>query len=415
MITRADADAVAAAWARSESLTRDREFRATVEEFDLGFAVRTASVRRLFSPSEVGTGVRVIDRATGRVSTWPNWPAETLEQIYREQRAEIVDPPKTADPEVQLRREIHRRTAPSVAAHATVQGRVYIARGAKGDQELVHHPLVREQMAGQTPQETVRGCERHAELIVCSDALHDVDRRRALDGLAPLALDEARRVLGGSLFETFQIQPPGDELAGKPNEPCESCVHVLTRLALLPWSNTGSLHPVVAPPRPNPDPSRFSDVTASELLHAGWRPAAAPDIQAEMAETMAEDIVAVNGREFRHQAFPAVYEAYGHTGMLVITRRAPGVDQRSQAFEICSDRGRHFADVLHEFGQVIRARLFPLGRVGYESLLAIDEHGRVFHLDQAGEWFVAGGYVEALETLIQGRRTHRVRDDGTWG
>lgn len=414
MITRADAEAVAAAWARSESLTRKREYQPVVEEFDSGFAVKTVAAGR-FSQSEVGTGVRVIDRATGRVSTWPNWPSETLREVYREQRPAIVDPPRTADPEIGLRREIHRRTAPGVAAHATVQGRVYVAHGAKGDQKLEHHPLVLERLAGQTPQETVRGCERHAELIVCSDALHDVDRRRALDGLAPLTLDEARQVLGESLFETFQIQPPGDDLAGRPNEPCESCVHVLTQLALLPWESTGALTPVVAPGRPSPDPSRFSDVTASELLRAGWRPGAEPDVQAEMAETMAEDIVEVSGQEFRHEAFPAVYQAYAHTGMLVITRRAPGTDQRTQAFEICSDRGRHYADVLHEFGRVIGARLFPLGRLNYESLLAIDEHGRVFHLDQAGEWFVAGSYVEALETLIQGRRTHRVSDDGTWG
>jgi hypothetical protein len=101
MITRADADAVAAAWARSESLAKGREHRATVEEFDLGFAVKTTAVRRLFSPSEVGAGVRVVDRATGRVSTWPNWPLATLQEVYREQRGDIVDPPKTADPELQ--------------------------------------------------------------------------------------------------------------------------------------------------------------------------------------------------------------------------------------------------------------------------------------------------------------------------
>src|SRR5690349_21381143 len=115
MITRAEADAVAAAWARSASAAGGREHRATVEESGLGFAVRTGPAGGELSPSGVGTGVRVIDRATGRVSTWPNWPSGTLWEVYAERRGEVVDPPRTADPEVQLRREIHRRAAPGVA------------------------------------------------------------------------------------------------------------------------------------------------------------------------------------------------------------------------------------------------------------------------------------------------------------
>jgi hypothetical protein len=296
-----------------------------------------------------------------------------------------------------------------------VQGRVYIARGAKGDQKLNHHRLVLERLAEQSPQETVRGCERHAEMIVCSDALHDVDRRRGLDGLPPLTLDEARQVLGESLFETFQILPPGAENAGEPNIPCATCSYVLTQLALLPWGSTGALQHDIAPQRPNPEPARFSDVTAAELLNGRWKPETPYEIRYGMAEVMAGDVVKTRGQEFRHEPFPAVYEAFGLTGKLLVKRRAPGVEQRVQLFEIWSMPVRHTADVLHEFGQVIGARLFPLGRVNFESVLAIDEHGRVFHLDQAGEWFVADTYVEALETLVQGRRTYRVRDDGTWG
>jgi hypothetical protein len=414
MITRTDADAVAAAWAHAESLARGREHRAVLEEFDLGYAVRTATVRRLFSPSELGTGVRVIDRETGRVSNWPNWPIETLRQQYREKRGEVVDPPRTADPELQLRREARRKVAPSVAAHATVDGRVYIARGAKGDQELGHHRLVLERLAEQTPQETVRGSERHAELIVCSDVLHDVDRRRALDGLPPLTLDEARRLLSESLFETFQIHSPGDPLAGKPNDPCETCVHVLTQLALLPWGSTAALYTSLPPDQPNPDPARFSDTLASALLDGGWLPQAPFEANWQMAEPMVEDVDKVKGQEHRHEAFPAVFQAFGQTGSLVMARQTPGLEQRTRYFQIESEIAAHTADLLHEFGQVIGVRLYPLGRIGRESVLAIDERGRVFDLDQAGEWFVADSYVEALETLVLGKRTYRVRDDGTW-
>lgn len=417
MITRADAENSAAAWARAESLLgRPRE--PLIDEFDLGFIVVMAAPVApdpAVPTAEVGAGVRVIDRATGRVSTWPNWPLETVQRTYREQRPDIVDPPRTADPEVALRRDAHRRITPGVAAHVTVDGRVYVGRGAKGDQELRHHRLVAQLLGEPAEHERVRGSERHAELIACSDALHDVDRRRGLAGLAPITLDQARVLLRGVPFETFQIQAPGDPLAGKPNDPCETCVHVLTQLALLPWASTGALYEFVAPPRTSPDPARFSDTVAAELLDGGWWPGAPYDVTVSMAQGMLEDdILPVAGLEFRHQAFPAFAQALGHTALAGISRRAPGVSQRSRAFEIQPEKAAHTADLLHEFGRVIGARLLPLGRVGGESVLAIDEHGRIFDLDQAGEWFVADTYLDALETLTLGRRTYRVRDDGTW-
>ena len=414
MITRADADASAAARARAKSLDSGRAHRATVEEFDLGFLVVIAAVDVTVGP-ELGTGVTVIDRETGRVSQWPNWPSDAVRQQYREKRDDVVGPPRTDDPEVRLRRETRRRPAPSIAAHATVDGRFYTATGAKGDQKLHHHHLVLESLAGQTPQERVRGCERHAELIVCSDVLHDVDRRRGLAGLAPLTGNEARRLFLESSFETFQIHAPGDPLAGRPNDPCESCTFVLTQLSLMPWASTGALHHFRAPAHPNPDPARFSDTLGAELAEGGLVTDLPPQLRQVETESLVRTVVAVQGQEFRHEAFPAVFEAYRHTGPIGVGRRAPGVDQRSRLFEIYSVNAAHTADLLHEFGAVIGARLFPLGRVNNESVLAIDEHGRVFDLDQAGEWFVANSYLEALETLTNGRRTHRVRDDGTWG
>ncbi|ROP33011.1 SUKH-3 domain-containing protein [Couchioplanes caeruleus] len=414
MITREDAEASAAAWARAESLTKGNEYRATVEEFDLGFIVTTASVRRLFSRSELGSGTTVIDRETGRVSIWPRWPSETVQEVYREQRATIVDPPRTADPEVQLRREARRRTAPGVAAHVTADGRVYIARGAKGDQKLHHHRLVLGLLAEQTPGQQVRGCERHAELIVCSDVLHDADRKRASEGLPPLTLADARQLLGAAQFERFRIREPGDPLGKEPGNPCESCIYVLTLLTLLPWAETGALYDSIAPQQPNPDPTRFPDELASEMLKWGWEPVP-HELYAGIAEPMVQDIVAIRGQEHRHQVFPALFEAYGHTGSLGIGRRCAGVEQRSRFFEIFPIRAAYSADVLHEFGQVIGARLFPLGSIDEESILAIDERGRVFDLDQAGEWFVADTYLEALATLALGKRTYRVHDDGTWG
>lgn len=44
----------------------------------------------------------------------------------------------------------------------------------------------------------------------------------------------------------------------------------------------------------------------------------------------------------------------------------------------------------------------------------MDEHGPVFALDQAGEWFLGDTIDAALTTLLLGRAPARVRDDGTW-
>jgi hypothetical protein len=52
---------------------------------------------------------------------------------------------------------------------------------------------------------------------------------------------------------------------------------------------------------------------------------------------------------------------------------------------------------------------------GGDAVVAIDERGRVFVLDQAGEWFVGPTFDEALVGLLTGDGpAERVRDDGTW-
>ena len=52
---------------------------------------------------------------------------------------------------MELRRNARRRPAPTTAAHLTVDGRLFIARGAKGDQEIQHHPLVAAQLRRHGP------------------------------------------------------------------------------------------------------------------------------------------------------------------------------------------------------------------------------------------------------------------------
>ncbi|MFC7758201.1 SUKH-3 domain-containing protein [Catellatospora bangladeshensis] len=59
----------------------------------------------------------------------------------------------------------------------------------------------------------------------------------------------------------------------------------------------------------------------------------------------------------------------------------------------------------------------PLAPVGAEqagdAIIAVDELGRVWVLDQAGEWYAGPELDTAFVVLLQGHPMPRVRDDGT--
>src|SRR4051812_36963282 len=167
MITREDVEEIAAGWARGESERRGYECTPVISEFDLGFVVWTKQPPTVLPIP--GDGARtVIDRATGALSTYPGVPANVIADLYRTHQPAVAARRRTVDPEVELRRNARRRPAPTTAAHLTLDGHLFIARGAKGDQQIDHHPLVAAQLAALPPAETVRGTERHAELIVLS-------------------------------------------------------------------------------------------------------------------------------------------------------------------------------------------------------------------------------------------------------
>jgi hypothetical protein len=336
-------------------------------------------------------------------------------EMYRTHRAQIVEPPRTVDPEVEVRRNARRRPSPAVAAHITIDGRLFIGRGAKGDQDLRHHPLVQAYLDALPAGHLVRGGERHAELIVLSDVLHEADRVRAASGGAPVTLDEARRWLVNARFETFHIRERYDPIAGEPAEPCESCTLALVDFALLPWSRTALTETwQSSAPRPA-QPGRFPDEVGGYLAYGGWTPL--DEVLAEgLAGELIRETVQVRSGRHRHVEFPAIRAALTDFPGVRSSRRGPGVQRWIRLFHIEPTTAKHTADMLAEFGAVIGARLFPLGNEGRDSgILAMDEHGRVFVLDQAGEWFLGETIDVAILSLITGAGpADRVRDDGTW-
>ena len=415
MITRADADAIAAGWARRESERRGYECAPMVSEFDLGFVVWTKQPPAVL-PIPGDGGRTVIDRATGALTTWPSVPPDVVAGLYREHRPAVAARRRTVDPEVELRRDARRLPAPTTVAHLTVDGRLFRARGAKGDQRIGHHPLVRRHLDGVDPRALVRGAERHAELIVLSDVLHEADRIRAEAGVAPLTPDDARAWLRTAGFEAFFVREAGDPRAGQPARSCETCIVALVDFALLPWSHLALAE---AWPAEYDDrvaqPGRFPDDLARMMADGGWRPLDRRSAEA-LGDAMIEDVVRVAGRRHRHRPFPAVRAMVTDFPLLRVRRRGPGARRAVRLLVLDPLEAAHSADLLAEVAEVVGAPLFPIGIEDRgDALLAMDGRGRVFGLDQGGEWFLGATLDEALVGLLTGDGpAERLRDDGTW-
>jgi hypothetical protein len=401
MITRQDVEAIVAGWARTESERHGCEVAPMVAEFDLGFVVWTTE------------GVRtVIDRETGALSTWPGLPAESVAQMYRERRPELAAQRHVVDPMVELR----RRSVPTSATHLTVDGRLFIGRGAKGDQEIDHHPLVREFLATVEPGGLVRGAHRHGEIIALSDALYEADRVRAASGVEPIEIEDARAWLLTATCETFFVREAGDPLAGLRSRPCETCIRTLVNFALLPWSDLALIKEWSPEPAGEvAQPGRFPAEVAGVLADGGWMPLPA-DVAEALADAMIEETVEVIGRRFEHAPLPAARRLLADFPGVMCGRRGPGVQRAIRLLRLDPTAAAHTADMLGELGPVIGGRLFPIGvEAEGDTILAVDEQGRIFALDQAGEWFLGESIDEAITSLLTGDGpARRIHDDGTW-
>ena len=149
-----------------------------------------------------------------------------------------------------------------------------MARGAKGDQELGHHRLVRDYLDDLPEGHLVRGGERHAELIVLSDILHELDRERLSRGGQPLTEEQARLELCDAHLEVLRVREPGDPAGARPARPCESCLKALVYFGALPWSHLAYVEEWQPRPRAAvPQPGRFPDEVAAVLAEGGWAPA----------------------------------------------------------------------------------------------------------------------------------------------
>lgn len=402
MITRAEAEEIAARWALSESEQRGYGCEPMLAEFDLGYVIWTRQPATILPVP--GDGARtVIDRATGVLTTWPGIPLDDLAALYRERRPAAS---RTADAVVALRRAASRRPSPTTVAHLITDGRLVRAQGAKGDQQLGHHRLVARYLSTVEEGARVRGAERHAELIAVSDALHEADRERR----RPLTLDEARAWLIGAEFEAYLVRDTGDPAGGRPARPCETCIGALVDFALLPWSDLAHTGEWRHGADHIPEPGRFPHEVARILTGGGWL---ASDAREGLGDAAIARTVEASGGRLR--AFPAARRVVTEFPGVRCGRRGPGLRRAVRLLTLDPMLGAYAAAALDEFAQVIGASLFPIGSEGGDAIVAVDELGRVFVLDQAGEWMVGESIDEALVSLLAGDGpAARVRDDGTW-
>ena len=396
MITRAEAEEIAARWARTESEQHGYVCEPMLAEFDLGYVIWT---RRLSgAPAVPGDGARtVIDRETGVVSTWPAVATEEIAAVYRERRSR---PAGTVDPEIALLRLTRRRPVPTTVVHITAGDRLFRAQGAKGDQAINHHPLIRTHLGGLGEATIVRGAERHAELIALSDVLHD-----AADDID---LDAARALLVDARFESHRVRDVGDPGASEVSRPCETCIRVLVDFALLPWSDLAFTEEWRHGSDRIAEPGRFPREVARTLAGGGW--VGRSEGLGAAAITRA---VEISGGRLR--PFPAAEQAVADFPGVRCGRRGPGTRRAIRPLTLDPEPGAYAAATLEDFGAVLGAPLFPIGIEGGDGVVAIDERGRVWVLDQGGEWLVGSSLDEAVVNLLTGDGpARRVRDDGSW-
>jgi hypothetical protein len=337
-----------------------------LREEDLGWAV--------WAPGHRTAYATFVDKVTGREVDHPH-PADPDQRYARQLAAEDGHVPRPgfggvpADP-------------PAVTAEVILTGDhghhpAGRAVSSRTGEPPVLHPVVAARLAAVPARARVRGAERHAELAALGAAVTAADAARARDGRP--AITDAD--LGGPGLRTLvvrtRLRDPGDPLAGRSAaDPCATCARVLG----VPYQQD----------RVSP----AGRLAAYARLRAPSRDPAA-DVVARVAAA-------------GHPVFPAAVRAVERHLGAAWDIDAPGLAVRTTRFVIDPPAAAESAATLARVAARVGASLFPVGVAGTDGLLAVAGDGRVFLVDEAGEWLLGGGMRAALGTLAWGRTGRRV-------
>ncbi len=278
-------------------------------------------------------------------------------------------------------------TLPQVAAALEVGGQVFTALGHTADTEPDHHPAVRQALSALAPGNRNRGAHRHPELLALSRALYAL-----ADGAA--RPDLVAQLLSGATLRLTLLREGADPAAATPAASCHTCGTVLVSLGM-----RGELPRDLETPEQPPTP-----------------PADAGATRAITAEAVAATIAAP-GLRHRLPVLPFVVDLLApYAPFYPVLQSRPGAAQRAESFTIDVWVRERTADTLGDAAARVGAQLYPIGGepAGYHSIVAVDEHRRVFAVDHAGVWFLGPDLAAAVQTLLTGGPTPRVRADGTW-
>ena len=158
----------------------------------------------------------------------------------------------------------------------------------------------------------------------------------------------------------------------------------------------------------------FPPEVVEVLRAAGWSPdQRQPEEQVAAAVEVVEGEVGRNGATI--ESFPAAIDAVRQFGGIDVVQDGPGRDLRRRRFAIDPTQVAATTETLADLGKRLNTRLFPIGMEGdHDSVLAIDEAGRVFALDHAGVWYLGDSVVAALTTLVTGTAPPRLDENGNW-
>lgn len=434
MITLAEASAYGAQWLAS--FPEASGYEAGIFEFEGGYVLwpRYATTAGPRPAPLLGAASLVIDGQTGEATPWGSYSAPDIAADYQRARARHPRATRSVDPVEQFRRDLRRTSVPQTLAHLmTPRGRLLRVRSAKGLRPRLY-PLVAETLATCPYDRETHGADRCAEAVALSDLLY---QEEAVQGPIRANSDLASALLGSRL-EVHWLREDGDPLNGRPAPSCPSCCWLLDAFRFEPegdgphsvWVCTGGARESIEyrrwrplyshdwegnrqtpPPAGTASPrSRWEGRIRQVLTEGGWYPGRRVP---ELAAAAIAEVCEQEGPAGRHQPFEAAEEALSRFLNVCVRQNRyweSPFTRPARSFVIDPRPVAASTETLAAFAGVVGARLFPLGEEDHgASVLAIDEQGRVFALDHAGEWYLGSDIERALTALVLGLGRVEVR------